>query len=105
MGKGKTMAIEVTSRDKEIPAGALDYARAKAAELEGGFEKVSQVRAVLDTERHQYKARLSATVVGEGFEAEADDPGSFVKAIDAAYARIYAQIRKRRDIVGDNRKA
>lgn len=99
------MAIEATARDKEIPSKALDYAKEKAAEIEKGFEKVSQVRAVLDTERHQFKAQFSATVVGEGFAAEAVDAESFVKAIDAAYGKLHAQIRKRRDIVGDNRKA
>jgi ribosomal subunit interface protein len=98
------MAIEATARDKDIPAKALEYAKEKAAEIEKDFGKVSQVRAVLDTERRGYKAQFSATVVGEGFAAEAEDGESFVKAIDSAYAKLYAQIRKRRDIVGDNRK-
>ncbi|MBR0057658.1 MAG: HPF/RaiA family ribosome-associated protein [Kiritimatiellae bacterium] len=99
------MAIEITARDKEIPAAALDYARGRAADIEKGFEKVSQVRAVLDTGRHLYKAQFTATVVGENFAAEAEDAESFVKAVDAAYDRLHAQIRRRRDIVGDNRKA
>jgi len=99
------MAIEATARDKDIPAAALDYAKKRAAEIEKDFEKVSQVRVVLDTARHLYKAQFTATVVGEGFAAEAEDAESFVKAVDAAWDKLFAQIRKRRDIVGDNRKA
>ncbi|MBR4611194.1 MAG: HPF/RaiA family ribosome-associated protein [Kiritimatiellae bacterium] len=99
------MAIEATARDKEIPAAALDYAKSRAAAIEKDFEKVSQVRVVLDTARHLYKAQFTATVVGENFAAEAEDDSSFTKAVDAAYEKIFSQIRKRRDIVGDNRKA
>lgn len=99
------MPIEATARNKDIPAKALEYAREKAAAIEGEFEKVSQVRAVLDADRHVFKAQFDATVHGEGFAASAEDAGNLVKAIDMAWDKLFAQIRKRQAIVGDNRKA
>lgn len=99
------MAIEATARDKDIPAAALEHAKSKAAEIETSFEKVSNVRVVLDTERHSFRAQFTATVVGENFAAEAEDGANMVKAIDDAWNKLFAQIRKRRAIVGDNRKS
>lgn len=99
------MAIEATARNKEIPAKALDYAREKAAAIEKDFDKVSQVRAVLDSERHLFKAQFEAIVRGDSFSASAENADNFVKAIDDAWDKLFAQIRKHGERIGDNRKA
>lgn len=99
------MGIEATARNKDIPAQSLEYAKKKAAAIEAEFEKTSQVHVVLDSERHLFKAQFTATVRGENFTASAEDEANFVKAIDDAWDKLFAQIRKRQSIVGDNRKA
>jgi ribosomal subunit interface protein len=99
------MSIEVTARNKDIPASLQDYAKGKAASIASEFPKTSEVRAVLDADRHIYKALFTATVAGSQFAGEAQDGDNFMKAVDEAADKLFRQIRKHEDKIGDNRKA
>ncbi|MBQ7722470.1 MAG: ribosome-associated translation inhibitor RaiA [Kiritimatiellae bacterium] len=98
------MAIEITSRNKDIPASMQDYARGKAAAIEKEYPKTSSVKVVLDLDRHLYGAHFTATVDGFQFDAEASDSDNLAKAIDEAADKTDRQIRKQLDKIGDNRK-
>ncbi len=98
------MSIEVTARNKEIPANLQEYARKKAAAFEAEFPKTSAVHVVLDADRHLFKAQFSATVCGTSFAGAAEDADNFMKAVDEAADKLHRQARKQQDKVGDNRK-
>ena len=98
------MSIEVTSRNKDIPASLQDYAREKAAAFEAEFPKTSAVHVVLDADRHLSKAQFTATVAGVSFAGASDDADNFMKAVDEAADRLYRQARRQQDKIGDNRK-
>lgn len=98
------MAIEITARNKDIPANLLDYAKKKAAEFESDFQKTSSVRVVLDAAKHLYTAQFEATVCGDSFAGSAEDSDNFMKAVDEAADKLYRQVRKQQDRIGDNRK-
>ncbi len=99
------MSIEVTIRNKEIPASMSDYAKKKAEAFEADFPKTSSVHVVLDTITHLYKAQFTAVVAGTQFTSEVEDDANFIKAIDDAADKLYRQARKHQDKIGDNHKA
>lgn len=99
------MSIEITARNKDIPASLQEYAKKKADAFEAEFPKTESVRVILDSERHLYKVQMTATVVGTPFAGAAEDGDNFIKAIDDAADKLYRQARKHFDKIGDNRKA
>ena len=48
--------------------------------------------------------KVTATVDGFQFDADADDTDNIVKTIDEAADKVDRQIRKQLDKIGDNRK-
>ncbi len=99
------MSIEVTIRNKEIPASLSDYATEKGKAFEADFPKTTQFHVILDTEPHLFKAHFSATVCGTQFDSTGEDADNFIKAIDDAADKLYRQARKHQDKIGDNHKA
>lgn len=98
------MSIEITARHKDISTGLQDYARGKAEEICTEYPKASSVKIVLDFDRHIYKTHVTATVDGFQFDADAEDTENIKKTIDEASDKVFRQIRKQLDKIGDNRK-
>lgn len=98
------MSIEVTARHKDISAKLQDYARSKAEAIGADYPKTSSVKVVLDFDRHVYKTHVNAVVDGFQFDGDAEDNDNIIKTIDEATDKVYRQIRKQLDKIGDNRK-
>lgn len=98
------MSIEITARHKDISTGLQDYARGKAEEICNEYPKTSSVKVVLDFDRHIYKTHVTATVDGFQFDGDAEDTDNIKKTIEEASDKVFRQIRKQLDKIGDNRK-